>query len=246
MAWAAGYREWRPPAALHQGVSCLWVRVVPETGGSFTLVLPDACADLMWQQDRGAFVAGPDTGPNPSLLPPGSVIVGARFPPGAGGPALGVPLSELRNLRVDLVDLHRELARWLPGELAPGEALERIVRASAALLSAGPPDAVVGQGARLLNEPGATVEGVVRRLAVSERQLRRRFQAGAGYGPKTLHSVLRFRRFLDRLDGRGAAAGLAEIALDSGYADQAHLTRETGRLAGLPPAALARARAGSS
>jgi AraC-like DNA-binding protein len=36
--------------------------------------------------------------------------------------------------------------------------------------------------------------------------------------------------------------GLAELALASGYADQAHMTAECTRLAGLPPAALLRAR----
>jgi hypothetical protein len=32
------------------------------------------------------------------------------------------------------------------------------------------------------------------------------------------------------------------VAVEAGYADQAHLTRESVRLAGLPPAALIRAR----
>jgi AraC-like DNA-binding protein len=36
----------------------------------------------------------------------------------------------------------------------------------------------------------------------------------------------------------GARADLARLALEAGYADQAHLTRECTRLAGLPPAAL--------
>ncbi len=36
------------------------------------------------------------------------------------------------------------------------------------------------------------------------------------------------------------AADLASLAFRLGYADQAHLTRETTRLAGLPPAALAK------
>jgi AraC-like DNA-binding protein len=35
---------------------------------------------------------------------------------------------------------------------------------------------------------------------------------------------------------------LARLALDVGYADQAHLTRETTRLAGLPPVAFMRTR----
>jgi AraC-like DNA-binding protein len=37
---------------------------------------------------------------------------------------------------------------------------------------------------------------------------------------------------------------LSRIAFEAGYADQAHLTRESVCLAGLPPAALARARRG--
>ena len=56
--------------------------------------------------------------------------------------------------------------------------------------------------------------------------------------------VLRFRRFLSRIDEAGAAADLAGLAAEAGYADQAHLTRESTRLAGLTPAALARARHG--
>jgi AraC-like DNA-binding protein len=67
-----------------------------------------------------------------------------------------------------------------------------------------------------------------------------------GYGPKTLQRVLRFRRFVSRIDALAGTAGtadLAGIAAEAGYADQAHLTRESTRLASLPPAALARARA---
>jgi AraC-like DNA-binding protein len=57
--------------------------------------------------------------------------------------------------------------------------------------------------------------------------------------------VLRFRRFVDRIDageGQPGGPGLARLAAATGYADQAHLTRECVRLAGLPPAALTAAR----
>jgi AraC-like DNA-binding protein len=86
------------------------------------------------------------------------------------------------------------------------------------------------------------VRDVARDLAISERQLRRRFAAAVGYGPKTLERVLRFGRFVEAIDRRGGTE-LAALALDTGYADQAHLTRETVRLTGLSPAAFARARA---
>ena len=67
-------------------------------------------------------------------------------------------------------------------------------------------------------------------VGVSGRQLQRRVCDAAGYGPKTLARVLRFRR-LQAL----APAPLAELALDAGYADQAHMTAEVTRLAGISP-----------
>ena len=54
------------------------------------------------------------------------MFVGARFRPGAGGAALGLPLSELRDLRVGLEELDPALAERLPGDLEPDEALRRI------------------------------------------------------------------------------------------------------------------------
>jgi methylphosphotriester-DNA--protein-cysteine methyltransferase len=55
-----------------------------------------------------------------------------------------------------------------------------------------------------------------------------------------LARVLRFRRFVSRIDA--GATDLAGLAAETGYADQAHLTRESRQLAGLTPAALARSR----
>jgi len=42
-----------------------------------------------------------------------------------------------------------------------------------------------------------------------------------------------------RLERNGHRHDLAAIAAEAGYADQAHLTRECGQLAGLPRASLA-------
>jgi AraC-like DNA-binding protein len=238
--WAAGYREWLPPQALCGSLSCLWVRVVPDSASAAAAdVLPDGCADLIWQSGRGAYVAGPDTGPAPSQLPPGTVVVGARFRPGAGGPALGLPLAHLRDLRVDLADFLPAQARRLPADLPPQIALQQVTEVSARLVSAGPPDPAVLHGIGLLAR-GTGVREISTELAVSERQLLRKFDAAVGYGPKTMHRVLRFRMVLALLAADGPPVDLATLALQAGYADQAHLTRETTRLAGRPPAALAR------
>jgi AraC-like DNA-binding protein len=187
MDWEPGYREWVPPPELGDSVACLWTRVVPPGGGQITLVLPDACCDLIWQ----------------------------------GG--LLVPT------------------------LAPAAALRLLAGRVGELVRDSPADPLVTEAARLLGRPRAQAGDVAARLDVGERQLLRRCRATVGYGPATLRRVLRFRRFVTMVDtGGGGPAGLdragpdlAGLAADTGYADQAHLTRECVRLAGLPPAALA-------
>ena len=246
MDWGPGYREQRPPAGLLPSVACLWARVAGPGAGAVADVLPDACVDLIWEQGRGLFVAGPDTGSAPSVSPPGTVFAALRFVPGAAGPALGLPMSELLNQRVDAADLGTgpatELARALPGTLAPAQALSTLTRMTGALTAEGPADPLAAHTARLLRHPGARAEGIAGRLEVSERQLRRRCQAAVGYGPATLRRVLRFRRFVSWADAGAPGADLATAAAERGYADQAHLTRECVRLAGVTPAALVAAR----
>ena len=197
MAPSSSYREWAPPAALSHAVACLWShRVGPEGANP---VLPDGCSDLIWRRGDGAFVAGPDTGPMTKDLVPDTLLVGLRFRPGAGGAGLGVPLEHLRDQRVDLVDLAPDADRDLRPDLDPSEAAAALVRVAAQQLDVVDPDPAVGEAIELLADPRADLGHVTREVGVGERQLRRRFQAGVGYGPKTLQRVLRFRAFLDRV-----------------------------------------------
>jgi AraC-like DNA-binding protein len=240
MGWPAGYREWQPPACLRDSVACYWVSVTPiDQSPAVASVMPDGCTDLIWQSSRGAFIAGPDTGPAPAEIPAGTVLVGARFWPGAGGPALGVPLAELRDQRIDVADCVPRLAGQLAPDLTPERALSAIATACPQFVAAGPPDHLVRRATKLLADGQMTVAGLCGTLGLSERQLRRRFDDTVGYGPKTMQRVLRFRKVLAQLTVT-PQADLAALAAQFGYSDQAHLTRETSQLAGLPPAALAR------
>lgn len=229
-----GYRELRPPRALRDVVACLWVRVSGTDDD--VRIVPDACSDVIWHQGRGTTVVGPDTSAKVVGRTPGDVLVGLRFLPGAGGSALGVPLDALRDLSVQAADVDR--AFDVAGDLAPAEVVARFLDAAAGR----EPDPLVAEAARRLARED--VRTVARELFISDRQLRRRFHSAVGYGPKTLARVLRFRRFVAAIDdGR---ADLAALAFEVGYADQAHLTRETTRLAGVPPAQLMQDRASVS
>jgi AraC-like DNA-binding protein len=248
-SWLApGYAEWAPPAALRGAVTCLWASVTPAGAGREFLVLPDGCSDLIWERGVGCVAAGPDTGPVRVASAAGTVLVGVRFAPSSGGQVLGLPLSEIRDVRVPLADLLPRVARRLPASLDPAGAAARMLDAVGGLVADGTPDPAMARAAELLADPTARTEEIAGQVGLSERQLRRRCHAAAGYGPKTLQRVLRFQRFVRAIDARATGLrakgaephfGLADSALFAGYADQAHLTRECVALSGLTPAALA-------
>jgi AraC-like DNA-binding protein len=240
---ATRYRELAPPRELRELVVCGWT-LGPVPGGSGA-ILPDGCMDIVWREGHGLIAAGPDTGPAPASRPAGSTVVGARFRPGAAPTMLGIPASELRDLRVPLSELWGEDAERLEERLdGAGSSAERLELIEDELRRRLPrterPDRLVAAAVMRLysNDPGR-VRALGDALGIGERQLRRRFHAAVGYGPKTLSRVLRLQRVLALASRRGAARGdLARLALDAGYADQAHMTAEVSRLAGDPPARL--------
>lgn len=189
-------------------------------------VLPDGYVDVIWESGRTPWVAGPDTGPASSSVIDPSIMLRFQFRRARAAAVLGVDLSELCDRRVPLDGL------WA------SPAWERL---------AGVDDTAIAR--QLLEDalrrripgrwsPDTTVEAVVRGHAVEgigERQLRRRFRRAVGYGPKTYQRVIRFQRFI-RL-AEATPGPLAGLAAEAGYADQAHLTRETRRLSGLTPTA---------
>ncbi|AXG81000.1 helix-turn-helix domain-containing protein [Streptomyces paludis] len=215
----------------------VWTRPPVAGGGSDPYpVLPDGCMDLLWIGGR-LLVAGPDTR---AYVPEGTAGVycaGVRFPPGTAPALLGVPAHELRDRRVEPVDLWpaarvRRLTARLAAARDPAGALEAVALELAA--GAGPPDpllrAVVGGLAA-----GRTVAETAGAVGLGARQLHRRSLDAFGYGPKTLARILRLQRALALVR---SGVPYADAALRAGCADQAHLARETRALTGLTLRAL--------
>jgi AraC-like DNA-binding protein len=238
----ARYAEWPACRSPRSSVACVWVSRPSETAAG--RVLPDACVDVIWD-GASLFVAGPDTGPVPVVALPGQFFAGVRFRPGKAPGFLGVQASELLDLRVPLADLWgRARAERLAGRLAAAASPE---------CAAGILDDAVADRARTAREPDPIIDGLLamfmsappggsgavqfasRTMRVGERRLHRHCQAAVGYGPKMLERVLRFQRA--RRLARDVTS-LASLAAEAGYADQAHLTRECRRLAGVTPSDL--------
>jgi AraC-like DNA-binding protein len=234
----SAYREFATPPGLERHVACLWT-----SHDRATRVLPDACADIVLDGGR-LLVAGPATEVVDVPDTPGQHRVGVRFRVGSAGAALGLPASELLNQGVLLEELWgragRRLEQRVAGAATPEEAVVALARGVAERLPApGDGDPLVRQAALALVRGGFSLRDTGRLVGLGERQLRRRFERAVGYGPATLVRIQRFQRFL-ALAERDPAGGLARLAFESGYADQAHLTRECQRLAGRSPGTLLR------
>jgi AraC-like DNA-binding protein len=208
-------------------------------------VVPDGYADLQWL--NGVLrVAGPDRTVNVEPLPAGTVVVGLRFRPASLACWLGMPASELVNARVALEEFWGADGRRLAASLSEGQSPEAIAdRLESALVEriahVRMPDRTALAIFRAVEAESPNRTDVTRRLldalGIGERTLRRRSLEAFGYGPKTLHRILRFQRFLRLARARASTAGvgLARLALDSGYADQAHLSREARDMTGMTP-----------
>lgn len=83
----------------------------------------------------------------------------------------------------------------------------------------------------------APIGVLCQQLGVSAAHASRALLRSHGMSPQLLRRELRWRRALSLLRGD---ASLAEIAAQSGFADQSHLTRIVRKHTGLPPAALRR------
>jgi AraC-like DNA-binding protein len=224
------YRELPPPRELAAVVRCLWEREAE--ADEHVLVMPDGCVDVVARDGR-AEIAGPDTGPVVVRLRRGDLIAGVRFRPGAADAALGVPADALRDCRVALEDLWGADGR-IAGERAQGGAAA-LAAALARRLGDAPDPRVLCAAALLARAPATPVPAAAGAVGLGDRQLRRRVTAAVGYGPRTFARIARFRAAIALLE-RGEP--LARAAAEAGYADQAHMTREIGALAGRTPAAL--------
>ncbi|MEV7600145.1 helix-turn-helix domain-containing protein [Kitasatospora sp. NPDC089797] len=171
-------------------------------------------------------------------------VLGARFRPGAFQPFAGHPVSALADRSVPAADYFgAEVDRCNAGILAEPTA----ERADAFLRPRLPaPDPVAEQVAamveRITGSPDLyRVDDLARELGRTVRGLQRLFAEYVGASPKW---VLRRARLHEAAE-RAAAGGrldLSALAVELGYADQAHLTRDFTAAVGTSPARYAGSR----
>ena len=248
-----------PAAPLNAAIACLWAserealphgreRNLPSGRADLVIALRqehlgrfDSPTDASGERFCGALIQGPQERCFFRDTSQASSVVGVQFQPAGAAALLGLPMSELANRRLALDDLLgrqafevRERLQALPSAKERLRCLEAFLLQR--LLRATPheDDAPIAWAVQQFHTRDARVETVRHELGWSAQRFIAQFLRRVGLAPKRYGRVRRFQSVIDRL-ARGRDAGWAQIALDAGYADQAHLIREFRAFSGLTP-----------
>jgi methylphosphotriester-DNA--protein-cysteine methyltransferase len=245
---AMHFREVAPSPDLVQFVRSHWeFSVRQDAGGPFAHdVFPDGCVSISYGRNP-AFpgarlsVLGPRVQVFTVPVWGGHCFRGVRLAPAAAAAVLGREPGTLRDFVPDLAEIAPELAASLIGPLGAVSTFEATAEVFETALRALDPradriDPVAAAAASMVIEAGGDVliSEVAAAVGLGQRQLERRFRAAVGLTPKEFARVRRLRVAARSLV-TSEAATWADRAAEAGFADQAHMTRQFGSIAGASP-----------
>jgi AraC-like DNA-binding protein len=203
-------------------------------------ILPHPNVHLVFEAS-GAGIYGVDRRLFTRVLTGQGKALGVRFRAGCFRPFWGAPISQLSDRVVPATRVFGPLAEKTRQAIMCAETDADVVGGAESLLfSALPePDPVAAQIAELVALIGS--DASLRRVdqlsvvsGLSVRSLQRLFADYVGVSPKWVMRRARLHEAALRADG-GEPVDWAALALDLGYADQAHLTRDFTATIGVSP-----------
>ncbi len=237
------YREAPAPQDLRHLITCFWqFELEPEDSSPVLHTIPpDGTISLTWVAGLQMLImVGPRMEALRVQVMPGAKYIGARLFPGAVREVLGLEATAIRDAQMPLSMLASEKAAELQQSIVGAtEDLEKFAAAMSEVIRGWGcplPDGVAGAMIqRLLENEESTSEELIAGLGVSYRQALRRFQTAVGLTPKEFARLRRIRTACIRALRDARPGNLAEISASTGFADQAHMSREFGRAFGWPP-----------
>lgn len=234
------YQEFDPPEALRPWVRKVWTYACPSPSRTIQRIAPDGCpelildlgdpyeeadADGVFRLQPPALFAGQMTRPI-AIRPVGPVeLVALRFQPDGARDWLGQSLRTATDQRLDMTarlaglqppsgdpeGQARQMIDWMASQRRDDWSIDPLVRVEVEAIHADQP-----------SPP---------RDASTRRALQRRFLDRVGIAPRTLRSVIRFRRVFDHAMAENAE-GWLDAGLDAGYFDQPQMARDFRRFLG--------------
>jgi AraC-like DNA-binding protein len=252
------YVEWQPSAGLTGVITAFWAVAGDSRDVPAPAILPDGHVEIVFNLGDPVQLEGPAfTGLQPDRVAVGPLsyavrmtygervsTLGIRLHPARGAAFLGVRATALAEQILPLARvaprLDEALAAALRGTSDPEQArpaLDAALLAQLAIMT--PADEEIAAIVDRLLEPDdvdepLTVAAMAATLRITPRQVQRRFLAAVGIRPKRFTRVVRFARAWQAASMSDATAW-ADLALEHGFADQAHLVREFRAFGAEPP-----------
>jgi AraC-like DNA-binding protein len=248
------YREYPVPEFLRAHVAGLWHLCDAEPTAEVQTIYPDGFCELIvhlgsppryhedghWHNQARTLFAAQRLGAVRLRRNAAIDCLGVRLRPEASGLLGAEVLRRSRERIVDLATIDPALSRGLRAAsttFVAGDA-SKLERLLARRCAAHDIDATVAQAIVLIRDGGGQrrIDSVARATRIGVRSLQVRFRRAVGLTPKEFSRLMRLQAMLRALDAGNAA--LTDVALDHGFADQAHATRELRRVTGLAPTRL--------
>ena len=244
---SVAFKRYPPPLALRDSVESIWTFSAGLGGSGLTdCIAPDIGSEIICRTGSEPFVLirGPQLQHGEIAISPGAHYVGARLKPGVASWLLRAPAKEVCGSRVGLATkatalcgriCDAEIERTSPDVV--GRFIQGLVELFTERGSA--PRATLGMAAaRIISTTNGrmTADAVASALGCCTRHLRREMISDIGIGPKAAARVSRIRCAIALLGA--SSEPLAQVALDAGYSDQAHMTREFAMLKAPSPATM--------
>ncbi len=258
------HRTPEPPLA--RFVQSLWLFEGGPQAHTHERALPDGCLQIIinLREDRhriydrrdltrcrtlnGCLVVGPQTEFCVIDTPARMSLAGIHFKPGGAFPFFAPPIDELHASHVPLDALwgsfSTELREQLLEAATPDERLSRLEQALLRrLANPAMPHPAVGFALHQLQSGPAvpTITEIVDQTGLSPRHFIARFRQQVGFTPKLFCRVRRFHRALERI-ASGGSINWADLALETGYFDQAHFIHDFKAFSGINPSAYSASR----
>ena len=250
------YREFPVPQPLRRHVACVWYLRDEAPVAEVQTIYPDGCCELIvhlgppmracdaehgWHIQAALLFAAQQRGAVRLSAQARVHCLGVRLHPAASALVAGARLPSLRDRIVDLAGLDAAFAQAFAAAAArfdkdPGDDALWMLLSSRA--EAFPIDARIEAAADMLRVNGGRdrVLPLAAAAGLGLRSFQMRFLETVGLAAKEFARVQRLQATLRLLDA--GAASLAQVAIDGGFSDQAHATRELGRFTGHTPTRL--------
>jgi AraC-like DNA-binding protein len=238
------YIKYKPDISLTQLIDFYWVL---ETDATYKPVkaplYADVCTDIFFNTGTSAasfngrdllspgniYIGGTSTSHSFVNNFPGSIFIGIRFKPGGLATFYNIPLTDIVDRILEFRDVE------LTSILYPDETLA--VRLDRYFIARQKKYAFFPVITELVHrhKGQVQVDSLSYHCNVSNRTLERIFQTNAGISPKTFIGIVRFQQALNVLQRSRSRGKLIDLAVESGYYDHAHFSREFKKFAGVNP-----------